>query len=99
MVTDLDLLVQELSPAQQKWEDIGRKLGVKQDTLSAICTNYSDSADCLKVMLNKWLEQHCIGWRYIIAILRTPDVGESELASQLETKYCPSEFLIVQSLF
>ena len=26
LVTELDLLVQELSAAQQKWEDIGREL-------------------------------------------------------------------------
>ena len=99
LVAELHLLVQELSAAQQKWEAIGRELGVKQEKLRDIRTTYSDSADCLKVMLNEWLEQYCIDWRYIITNLRTPDVGESELANQLETKYCPSEFLIVQFLF
>ena len=91
LVTELDLLVQELSAAQQKWEAIGRELGVKQDTLRDIRTNYSDPGDSLRAMLRKKLKRHCIAWKYIITILRTPHVGESNLAYQLETKYRPSE--------
>ena len=91
LVTELDLLVQELSAAQQKWEDIGRELGVEQDTLRDIHTTSSDPGDSLTVMLREKLKRHCITWKYIITILRTPYVGESNLAYQLETKYCPSE--------
>ena len=86
MVAELDLLVQELSAAKQKWEAIGRALGVKQDTLRDICTKYSDPGDSLRAMLSK---------KHIITILRTLYVGESNLAYQLETKYCPSEHLLV----
>ena len=88
---ELDLLVQELSAAQQKWEDIGRELGVEQDTLRDIRTNYSGPGDSLRAMLREKLKRHCITWKYIITILRTPYVGESNLAYQLETKYCLSE--------
>ena len=95
LVTELDLLVQELSAAQQKWEAIGRELGVKQDTLRDIRTNYSDPGDSLRAMLREKLKGHCITWKYIITILRTPYVGESKLAYQLETKYCPSEHLLM----
>ena len=91
LVTELDLLVQELSAAQQKWEDIGRELGVKQDTLSDIRSKSSDPGDSLRVMLMEKLKRHSITWKYIITILRTPHVGESNLAYQLEAKYCPSE--------
>ena len=91
LVTELDLLVQELSAAQQKWEDIGRELGVKQDTLREIYTNYSDPADSLRIMLREKLIRDCVAWKYIITILRAPNVGESNLAYQLEIKYCPSE--------
>ena len=90
-VTELDVLVQELSAAQQKWEDIGRELGVEQEKLRDICTNSSDPGDSLRMMLREKLKRHCITWKYIISILRTPHVGESNLAYQLETKYCPSE--------
>ena len=95
LVTDLDLLVQELSAAQQKWEDIGRELSVEQDTLRDIRTNYSDPGDSLRAMFREKLKRHCITWKHIITILRTPHVGESNLAYQLETKYCPSEHLLV----
>ena len=91
LVAELDLLVQELSAAQQKWEDIGRELGVKQDTLRYICTTSSDPGDSLRMMLREKLKRHCITWKHIITILRTPYVGESNLAYQLETKYRPSE--------
>ena len=94
LVTELDLLVQELSAAQQKWEDIGRELGVKNDKLRDIRTNYSDPGDSLRVMLRERLKRHCITWKHIITILRTPYVGESNLAHQLETKYCLSEHLL-----
>ena len=91
LVTECDLLVQELNAVQQKWEDIGRELGVKQDTLREIRANYSDSGDCLRMVLNEWLEKHCVSWKSIITLLRTPCVGESNLAYQLEAKHCPSE--------
>ena len=94
LVTDLDLLVQELSAAQQKWEAIGRELGVDQITLKEIRTNYSNPGDSLRMMLGEKLKRHCITWKYIITILRTPYVGESNLAHQLETKYCLSEHLL-----
>ena len=94
LVTELDLLVQELSAAQQKWEDIGRELDVEQDTLRDIRTKYSDPGDSLRMMLREKLERHCITWKYIVTILRTPHVGESNLAYQLETKYCLSEHLL-----
>ena len=91
LVTESDLLVQELSAAQQKWEAIGRELGVKQDTLRDIRTNYSNPGDSLRAMLREKLKRDCISWKYIITMLRTPHVGESNLAYQLETKYCLSE--------
>ena len=42
-------------------------------------------------MLSKWLERYCITWKGIVTILGTPDVGEYQLADQLEAKYCLSE--------
>ena len=89
--TELDLLVQELSAAQQKWEAIGRELGVKQDTLRDIRTNSSDPGDSLRAMLNEWLKRHCIVWKQIIAVLRSSCVGEFHLADHLEAKCYPSE--------
>ena len=89
--TGLDLLVRELNAAQQKWEEIGRELGMKPDTLSEIRTNYSDSGDCLRAMFHEWPERYCIAWKQIIAVLRSSSVGEFHLADQLEAKCYPSE--------
>ena len=97
-VTELDLLVQELSAAQQKWEDIGRELGVEQDKLRDIRTNSSDPGDSLRMMLREKLKRHCIVWKQIIAVLRSSCVGEFHLADHLEAKCYPSELYNCSSL-
>ena len=69
---------------------------MKQDTLRDIRTYYSDLGGCLRVMLSEKLKSGCIAWNYIITILRTPYIGESNLADQLEEKYCPCKCLLMQ---
>ena len=92
--SDLDLLTQELRPVQHKWESIGRELDL-YDWVSADNTHYQyqgDDGDRLRAMLKRQL-QYTPTWRNIVHALRSPDVGESQLADELEAKYCPSEFI------
>ena len=91
--SDLDLLTQELSGVKQKWYEIGVELGL-DISVNDICTKYSDPAVCLVELFRKQLEVFpTTTWRNIVDALRSPDVGESQLADQLEAKYCPSEFI------
>jgi len=92
-MSDLGLLTQELRPTQQKWESIGDELPHYFDA-GNIHRQYSDQGDCLREILRGQL-QHSIPttWRNIVDALRSPGVRESQLADELEAKFCPSEFI------
>ena len=89
--SDLDLLTQELRPAQHKWESIGEELRYIYSA-DDIRRQYSDDGDRLREMLSTQLQYPYTTWRNIVDALRSPGVAESQLADQLEAKYCPSEF-------
>lgn len=81
---DLDVLVEELSPVQTKWEALGQALEVPQENLEAIRTEYCNPLDSLRKMLRGWLHdlQH---WRDVVDALRS--IGEDRLSSELKVKY------------
>ena len=89
--SDLDLLTQKLRPVQHKWESIGGELRYWLYSVDDIRRQYSDDGDRLREMLSTQLKYQ-ITWRNIVDSLRSPDVGQSQLADQLEAKYCHSEF-------
>ena len=92
-MSDLDLLTQELRPVQQKWESIGHELHPYTYSADDIRHRYSDDGYRLREMLRKRLQgPYTITWRNIVDALRIHGIGQSQLADQLEAKYCPSEF-------
>ena len=94
--------MQELSGVQGKWESIGRTLELSEDYIKDISTMYGTSHDCLRETLSRWLRIDCglydsiheltfvPTWTDIVTALRSPSIGESQLADQLEAKYCPN---------
>ena len=90
--SDLDLLTQELTGMKQKWYEIGVDLGL-ENQVHDIHRQYSDPDVCLRETLRAELQHSTpTTWRNIVDALRSPGVGEFQLADQLEAKYCPSEF-------
>ena len=87
----VSLVAQELTAVREKWQDIGEELGVKQSSLRDIHIDYSNHRDCLREMLSERLGSCTTSWKDIVAVLRTPRIGESHLADHLEVKYCSSE--------
>ena len=85
----MSLIAQELTAVSEKWQYI-EELGVKQSSLY-IRMDYSNSGDCLWRVLSKRFESCATSWKDIIAVLRTPRIGESHLADHLEAKYCSSK--------
>ena len=83
--------MKELNVVQKKWRIIGEKLGVEKDLLDDIRTYYSKPENRLREVLNERVKIKGTNWEDIIAVLKTPSVGQSQLADQLEAKYCPSE--------
>ena len=75
-------------PVKHKWESIGDELIYTYN--ADIRYRYSDDGDRLREMLRKQLQGPYTTWRNIVDALRS--VGKSQLADQLEAKYCPSEF-------
>ena len=88
--------MKELSVLQKKWRIIGEELGVKKDTLDDIRTDYSEPENRLREVVRKRVVRQATSWGNIITVLRTPRVGQSQLADQLEAKYCPSELANLQ---
>ena len=91
--SDLDLLTQELTGVKQKWYEIGVDLE-NHDKVNKIRRQYSDPDVCLRETLRAELQHSApTTWRNIVDALRSSDVGQSQLADELEAKYCPSEFI------
>ena len=90
--SDLDLLTQELRPAQHKWESIGNEFP-HYFYADGIRRQYYNDGDRLSKMLREQLQDDHTTWRNIVDALRSPSVRESQLADELEAKYCPSEFI------
>ena len=87
----VSLVTQELTAVSEKWQDIGKELGVDQSSLEDIPTYCSDTGDCLRQMLSEQFGSCATSWKHIVAVLRTPRIGESHLADHLEVKYCSCE--------
>ena len=91
---DLQAVVQDLSFAANKWRDIGAKLGLNELELNSIKSN--QHLDCLRDVIFKWLYLSD-GWppemgitrrrASLIEALRSPSVGEMQLADRLTKKY------------
>ena len=89
-------VMKELSVLQKKWRIIGEELGLEKDLLDYIRTNYSKPENRLRTVLSERVGSQVTSWGDIIAVLRTPRVGHSQPADQLEAKYCPSELANLQ---
>ena len=91
----MSLVTQELTAVSEKWQYIGEELGVDQDILRIISTKHSDPGDCLRDVLRNWFQRCATTWKHIVAVLRTPRIGESLLADHLEAKYCSCELTYI----
>ena len=87
----MSLVAQELTAVCEKWQYIGEEVGVEQSSLWHICTKHSDPGDCLREVLRERLRNCVTTWGDIIAVLRSPCIGDFQLADNLEAKYYPSE--------
>ena len=94
------MIVNELSTVSVKWENFGEELGMDEDDLAAIHTQYSEPADSMRELIKQWLKQDyryrfrsLTTWNHIVLALMSPNVGESQLGDHLKQKYLPGELL------
>ena len=88
----------ELHTVSAKWEKLGEKLGVDDDDLEEIRTQYSEPADGMRELIKQWLKQDYryglksfTTWNHIVFALKSPNVGESQLGDHLKQKHLPGE--------
>ena len=84
---DLHLLLEELLVAGTKWYTLGLQLRVRTGTLDRITINFPDPTHRLREVLKTWLTTAVNpSWKTVTDALRS--VGASQLADDLEAKYC-----------
>ena len=72
-----------------QWYYLGLQLKVSPETLDTIRENALYSRDLLLEMLKVWLtSSDNTSWKTLIDALRSRSVGKSQLAADLQKKYC-----------
>ena len=79
----MSLVAQELTAVSEKCQYIGEELVVEQYSLRNIHTKHFDPGDCLREVLREWLRNCATTWGDIIAALRSPRIGDFQLADNL----------------
>ena len=88
--SDLDVVANELEAVSRNWYTLGQNLISTQD-LDSIRTRYPHDKLRMWEMLSFWLEHYySTTWSAIVAGVRSS--GDSQLADNLHSKYCSSEF-------
>lgn len=85
---DLQTVLKVLVDVNQRWRRLGLALGLRQPTLEGV--SGGDYEDCEEKMLTKWLSKvdGCSpSWNVLVAALRNPTVGHSDVADTIAEKY------------
>ena len=90
---DLGQMLEEVVDMSAQWYQLGLQLKVKVGRLESIQVQFSDPNRQLLEMLKTWLTtsdntSDNTTWRALIDALRSQSVGASQLAGELEKKYC-----------
>ena len=89
---DLVCVLEEILDVSADWYDLGLQLKLSIGTLKSIRAEFSAPKHQLREMLNAWLTTgDNPSWKTLIDALRSRMVGANQLATSLETKYCPVE--------
>lgn len=85
-VKDLRHVYDAVYTARTRWYSIGLHLDVPVDTLDSIKQESGDGGDHLCNVLKLWLKQGGATWGALSAALKSPTVGECQLAKMLEDR-------------
>ena len=73
-------------PARISWYNIGLQLDVPVHTLDSIDREKGDDGDHLRNMLKWWLKRSGATWGALSDALKSPTVGEYQLAKELDIR-------------
>ena len=89
---DLGRVLGEVLDVSPQWYLLGIQLKVRTGTLDSIHIQFPDPKRQLLEMLKSWLTtSDNTSWKTLTDALRSRSVGASQLAEDLETKYCMVE--------
>ena len=89
---DLGEVLEEIVDISAKWYLLGLRLKLKFGKLDSIQAQFPDPKRQLLEMLKTWLTTSDVAsWKILTDALRSESVGATQLAGQLEKKYCPVE--------
>ena len=89
---DLGCVFEVVLDVSAQWYNLGLQLKLRTGTLDRIYAQFRDPRDQLREMLKTWLTtSENTSWKAITVALRSQSVGATQLAGDLETKYCPVE--------
>ena len=97
---DLNLVQAALWNARTKWFNIGIQLKMNITDLEEIEQTYMGKAgECITRLLIKWLRRKSPipTWNAILAALRSPPVGLSQMADEIENGDSDSEIELIGS--
>ena len=69
------------------WSTLGIELGLTNDIIVRIKTDYSKHLDCLRNMLSHWIDTGRASWVILVTALRSPLVCKEGLASEITRDY------------
>ena len=90
--TEICLLIRKSATATEKWEAIGRGLGMNGESLAFISQKYKGVDRCLFAMITAWLSRKEVSQsgskrnvtlRTLVTVLRSEEVGEGDLAEEI----------------
>ena len=89
---DLGCILEEVLDVSAQWYNLGLQLKLGTGTLDSINKQFHDPKDQLRETLKTWLTTCSnTSWNDLTDALRSQSVGATQLAGQLEKKYCPVE--------
>ena len=90
---DLGCVFEVVLDVSPQWYNLGLQLKLRTGTLDRIYAQFrGDPRDQLRETLKTWLTtSDNPSWRTLADALKSRSVGATQLAADLETKYCPVE--------
>ena len=86
---DLAEVLEKVVDVSAQWYQLGLQLKLKTGTLDRIRIQFPDPRDQLLEMLKTWLTtSDNTSWKTLTDALKSRSVGASQLAGELEKKYC-----------
>ena len=87
---DIPTLINILTPVAPKSRRFGLQLGVEPSVINIIIANNRNDCETqlLEVVQERLMQEHPLTWRDLVEALRSPSVRESQVAHQIESRYC-----------